>query len=110
MLKSPYPYFGGKSRVAHLVWDRFGDVPNYVEPFFGSGADPMLRIAVCGYEGEHEFPKDWECIAWKANGGYANQAGETPGKVNATRERIWFSPHCIRPTLFGFDHESQMIY
>lgn len=75
------------------------------------GDDPMLRIAVCGYEGEHDvFPSDWECIAWKANGGYANQAGETQGKVNASRERIWFSPSCIRPTLFSFDHEVQMIY
>ena len=31
-------YFGGKSRVAREVWRRFGDVPNYIEPFFGSGA------------------------------------------------------------------------
>jgi len=37
-LRSPYPYFGGKSRVAPEVWSRFGDVANYVEPFFGSGA------------------------------------------------------------------------
>lgn len=37
-LKAPFPYFGGKSRAASLVWERFGDVPNYVEPFFGSGA------------------------------------------------------------------------
>lgn len=37
-LKSPYPYFGGKSRVCDIVWQRFGDVRNYVEPFFGSGA------------------------------------------------------------------------
>ncbi len=29
-------WFGGKSRVAHLVWPRFGDVLNYVEPFAGS--------------------------------------------------------------------------
>lgn len=35
-LKAPFPWFGGKSRAAHLVWDRFGDVPNYVEPFAGS--------------------------------------------------------------------------
>ncbi len=27
-LRAPFPWFGGKSRVAHLVWDRFGDVPN----------------------------------------------------------------------------------
>lgn len=37
-LKAPFPWFGGKSRVAGEVWDRFGDTPNYVEPFFGSGA------------------------------------------------------------------------
>lgn len=37
-LKAPFPWFGGKSRVAHLVWERFGKVANYVEPFFGSGA------------------------------------------------------------------------
>jgi hypothetical protein len=29
---------GAKSRIAREVWRRFGDVPNYVEPFFGSGA------------------------------------------------------------------------
>jgi hypothetical protein len=42
-MKAPYPYFGGKSRVASLVWERFGDVPNYVEPFFGSGAVLLVR-------------------------------------------------------------------
>jgi DNA adenine methylase len=36
--KAPMPYMGGKSRIAAEVWARFGDVPNYVEPFFGSGA------------------------------------------------------------------------
>jgi len=41
--KPPFPWFGGKSKVAHLVWERFGDVPNYVEPFFGSGAVMFLR-------------------------------------------------------------------
>ena len=29
---------GAKSRIAREVWRRFGDPPNYVEPFFGSGA------------------------------------------------------------------------
>ncbi len=35
-LRAPFPWFGGKSRVASDVWARFGDVPNYVEPFAGS--------------------------------------------------------------------------
>ncbi len=59
------------------------------------GSDPLLRIALCGYEGEHEMPADWECVPWKANGGYANQDGGDQG--NARRERIWFSPHCLKP-------------
>ena len=35
-LKAPFPWFGGKSRVAGEVWQQFGDTPNYVEPFAGS--------------------------------------------------------------------------
>jgi hypothetical protein len=35
-VKAPFPWFGGKSRVADLVWARFGVVNNYVEPFAGS--------------------------------------------------------------------------
>lgn len=45
-LVAPFPWFGGKSRVAAEVWARFGDVKNYVEPFFGSGAVLLGRPAV----------------------------------------------------------------
>lgn len=38
VLKAPFNYFGGKSKVAKEVWNRFGKVDTYVEPFFGSGA------------------------------------------------------------------------
>lgn len=38
MIKSPFPYFGGKSKITPLIWQYLGDVDNYVEPFFGSGA------------------------------------------------------------------------
>ena len=41
--KSPYPYFGGKSKVAARVWERLGNPANYVEPFFGSGAVLLAR-------------------------------------------------------------------
>jgi site-specific DNA-adenine methylase len=65
------------------------------------GEHPLMRIALCGYEGEHEMPKTWECVAWKANGGYAGQAKDecAPGLANRTRERIWFSPNCLKPEL-----------
>lgn len=42
-LKAPFPWYGGKSKVAHLVWQRFGDTLNYVEPFAGSLAVLLAR-------------------------------------------------------------------
>jgi len=43
VLKAPFPWFGGKSRAASMIWSRLGDVKNYVEPFFGSGAVMLGR-------------------------------------------------------------------
>lgn len=59
------------------------------------GDDPLLRIALCGYEGGHPMPDSWSVSSWKANGGYGNQSPVTRGRANAARERIWFSPHCL---------------
>ena len=63
------------------------------------GGNSNLRIALCGLEGEHDLP-GWDCVAWKAKGGYNNRTG---GK-NAHRERIWFSPHCLQP-----DHQLKLL-
>jgi hypothetical protein len=35
-LRAPFPWFGCKTRIAREVWQRLGDVDNYVEPFAGS--------------------------------------------------------------------------
>ncbi len=61
-----------------------------------NGTNPELRIALCGYDGEHNELEalGWSVVAWKAKGGYGSQ-GSTRGRENATRERIWFSPHCL---------------
>lgn len=61
-----------------------------------NGGNPLLRIALCGYDGEHDMPPEWEAVAWKARGGYGSQ-GNGAGRANARRERIWFSPACIKP-------------
>ena len=37
-LAAPFPWFGGKSGACDVVWQAFGDVQNYVEPFEGSAA------------------------------------------------------------------------
>lgn len=54
------------------------------------GDDPDLRIALCGYEGEHEMPPNWRKHSWKAARGYSAE-----GNDNRALERIWFSPHCL---------------
>jgi DNA adenine methylase len=48
-----FPYFGGKSKVAPLVWEHLGDPECYIEPFGGSLAvllarptTPKVEIAV----------------------------------------------------------------
>ncbi len=67
-----------------------------------NGDNPKLRIALCGYDGEHKMPPSWRALAWKAKGGYAGQSALE--NVNARRERVWFSPHCLgerQPSLFA---------
>jgi site-specific DNA-adenine methylase len=45
-LAAPFPWFGGKANAAAQVWQAFGNVNNYVEPFAGSAA--MLLSAPAG--------------------------------------------------------------
>jgi site-specific DNA-adenine methylase len=58
------------------------------------GKRPDMRIALCGYEGEHQMPQNWECVAWKASGGYEGQSLDGRSG-NCFKERIWFSPACL---------------
>lgn len=84
--------YAGGGNVFESVW----------EWALGNGDNPLLRIAVCGYDDGRVAPDGWETLAWKAQGGYSGQ-GDGQGRVNATRERIWFSPHCLKLAqgLFG---------
>ncbi len=65
-----------------------------------NGDNPEFRIALCGYDGEHVMPDTWECVAWKAHGGYSRTER---GKENRERERVWFSPHCLKAELPLFE-------
>lgn len=60
---------------------------------------------LCGYEGEHAMPASWQCIPWKAKGGYGNTRKDGTNE-NSERERVWFSFHCdpvvkAQGSLFG---------
>lgn len=62
------------------------------------GTNPQIRIALCGYDGEHNALEaaGWAVAQWKSQGGYGNRSAK--GQANARRERIWFSPYCLQPT------------
>ena len=57
------------------------------------GSDARMRVALCGYDTEHEMP-GWTAVPWKAHGGYGSQ-GDGRGRENAAREVVWFSPNCL---------------
>ena len=54
-----------------------------------NGANRQLRIALCGHAGEHEALEavGWTVDTWEKRSGY--QGADD-------RERIWFSPGCLR--------------
>ncbi len=66
-IKAPFPWFGGKSGAAPLVWHAFGDVGNYVEPFAGSLAVLLGRPA--RHKRRCETVNDLDCYLanfWRA--------------------------------------------
>lgn len=60
-----------------------------------NGHNPLMKIALCGYEGEHKMPNDWTVIEWESRGTINGAKNQTDAKENAKKERIWFSPHCF---------------
>jgi len=89
------PYADTAERDPNLYAHDSLDVAHAVREWaIANGGDKRMRIALCGYEGEHVMPDDWECFAWKARGGYASQG--IASSENCHKERIWFSPHCLK--------------
>ena len=98
------PYADTAERASDLYAQDSDSVAHSVREWaIANGDNPDLRIALCGYEGEHEMPRSWECVAWKAHGGYASSGSKA--EENSYRERIWFSPACLRPqpSLFNWE-------
>ncbi len=91
-LQAPFPWFGGKRRVADVVWKRFGDVPNYVEPFFGSGAVLLGRP----HEPKTETINDLDGFVanfWRAvqrdPEAVAKAADNPPNELDLTARHVW---------------------
>lgn len=67
--RAPFPWFGGKRRAAALIWRALGDPPNYVEPFFGSGASLLARPPKLPGRARTETVNDLDCYLtnfWRA--------------------------------------------
>ena len=92
-LDPPYTDKADRAEVYAVDCDRVGhDVARWCRE---NGDNPLLRIALCGYEGEYDLP-GWRKHSWKAAGGYENQStGDDGPSGNCLKERIWFSPGCI---------------
>lgn len=87
------PPYGEDQRTADLYAIDSGTVAAKVRAWaLEWGDDARMRIALCGYEGEHSLP-GWTAVSWKAHGGYGSQ-GNGAGRANVAREVVWFSPHC----------------
>ena len=97
------PYADTANRQADLYNEDSQDVAHAVREWaLANGDNPLLRIALCGYEGEHDMPTSWAVHEWSSGGGYGSQAVERT--ENGKRERIWFSRACLaaeQPDLFA---------
>ena len=64
--RAPFPYFGGKSRAADLVWQALGDdLAHYIEPFAGS----LAVLLACRHPAKSETVNDisgFICNVWRA--------------------------------------------
>ena len=90
------PYADTAKRKANLYRKDSESVAHTVREWaIKQGSNPLMRIALCGYEGEHEMPGDWKVLGWNAGAGYGGQSVEQSG--NGKRERIYFSPACCEP-------------
>jgi len=90
------PYADTAERQSNLYREDSESVAHGVRKWaIENGDNKLLRIALCGYEGEHEMPKNWSVCAWSAGSGYGSQAKQRT--ENGKRERIWFSPACEKP-------------
>lgn len=84
LLDPPYSHELRDNRLYTVERDVAADCAKWARE---NGGNPLLRIALCGLEGEHAMP-GWEMARWKAPRGYSNKGPR--------REVVWFSPHCLK--------------
>lgn len=95
-LAAPFPWFGGKANAAETVWQAFGIVDNYVEPFAGSAA--MLLGAPIGKRVETINDLDgmvanfWRSVSHDSEA-VANHADWPVNEVDLFSRHSWLVRH-----------------
>jgi len=96
------PYADTAGRDNDLYAEEDLDVAHRVATWaIENGDDPMYRIVLAGYQGEHadKFKAEgWKEIEWFKAGYLRGGMGNTGKGHQQARERLWLSPHCILDT------------
>lgn len=92
------PPYGVKDRDTNIYHHDSTDVAKDVLAWCKErGGKKTYRIVIAGYEEYAELLSlGWTSHEWEAGGGYSSTGkGQTRGKGNKTRERLYLSPHCL---------------
>jgi DNA adenine methylase len=92
------PYADSATRTKGLYANDCEQVAHAVRTWaIEQGENPLMRIVLAGYEGEHVMPATWRVHEWEAVGGYGLIADseDATGRANKGRERLWCSPACV---------------
>ena len=90
--RSSEAWFGGKSRAAPLIWQALGNVPNFVDPFFGSGAVLLGRPYAPGIETVNDkdayLANFWRAVTTDAEA-VAHYADYPPSEPDLHARHAW---------------------
>jgi hypothetical protein len=108
-LDPPYSQEANRDMSCYGIFDD-GDIAHAVRAWcIANGGNKLMRIALCGYQGEHDELEQlgWTPHYWKAGVGYSAFSSQEQSKLNREREVVWFSPHCNQKSISPeFDFES----
>lgn len=100
------PPYSTDVRSSGLYTEDSGTIANDVRAWcIANGNDPQLHIVLAGYNTEHEELEaiGWRCVEWFKSGFLKGGMGNTSGKSQQKRERLWLSPHCLGVEASAFD-------
>jgi len=95
------PPYSAAAERADVYSHEDTDVANAVREWARArGGDKDTRIVLAGFEGEHEslLADGWTSVEWYTAGWLRGGMGNISAEGHQQkRERLWLSPHCLRP-------------